>query len=264
MTRDSFSEHIPEYLDDMLSPEKRNEFEAYLKTCSDCEKELEEMRILFGAIAAEKVVVPSGNLKSAFLKDLEEAKAEEAVKIIPLAQNKEKSNWASNLLKVAASVALLVASFQMGGFFEKEKSNQSLETLQNESLVMKQQVMLSLMENQSASKRIQGVNYIEEIPNPDEAIVAALSQRMLNDENDNVRLTALEALARFAANDAVKDVFIKALEKEKNPSIQILIIDILVSIQEKRAVAPMQKLLEQEDTQPFIKKQIQTGLPKII
>ncbi|MEL7271364.1 MAG: HEAT repeat domain-containing protein [Bacteroidota bacterium] len=263
MTRDSFSEHIPEYLDGMLSPEKRNEFEAYLKTCSDCEKELEEMRILFGAIAAEKVEVPSGNLKSAFLKDLEEAKAE-VVKVVPLAQKKEKSNWASNLLKVAASVALLVASFQMGGFFEKEKSNQSLKMLQNESLVMKQQVMLSLMENQSASKRIQGVNYIEEIPNPDEAIVAALSQRMLNDENDNVRLTALEALARFAANGKVKDVFIKALEKEKNPSIQILIIDILVSIQEKRAVAPMQKLLEQEDTQPFIKKQIQTGLPKII
>ncbi|MEM8765077.1 MAG: HEAT repeat domain-containing protein [Bacteroidota bacterium] len=263
MTRDSFSEHIPEYLDGMLSPEKRNEFEAYLKTCSDCEKELEEMRILFGAIAAEKVEVPSGNLRNVFLKDLEEAKAE-AVKVVPLTQTKEKSNWASNLLKVAASVALLVASFQMGGFFEKEKSNQSLETLQSESLVMKQQVMLSLMENQSASKRIQGVNYIEEIPNPDEAIVTALSQRMLNDENDNVRLTALEALARFAANDMVKDVFIKALEKEKNPSIQILIIDILVSIQEKRAVAPMQKLLEQEDTQPFIKKQIQTGLPKII
>ncbi|MEM6893165.1 MAG: HEAT repeat domain-containing protein [Bacteroidota bacterium] len=263
MTRDSFSEHIPEYLDDLLSPEKRNEFEIYLKTCPDCQKELDEMRILFNAIAADKISVPSGNLRNAFLKDLEEAKAE-AVKVVPLAQTKEKSNWASNLLKVAASVALLVTSFQMGGFFEKEKSNQSLETLQSESLVMKQQVMLSLMENQSASKRIQGVNYIEEIPNPDEAIVTALSQRMLNDENDNVRLTALEALARFAANDMVKDVFIKALEKEKNPSIQILIIDILVSIQEKRAVAPMQKLLEQEDTQPFIKKQIQTGLPKII
>ncbi|MEL6974236.1 MAG: HEAT repeat domain-containing protein [Bacteroidota bacterium] len=263
MTRDSFSEYIPEYLDDLLPPEKRNEFEAYLKTCPDCEKELEEMRILFAAIAEDKISVPSSNLRNAFLKDLEEAKAKD-VKVIPLAQKKEKSNWASNLLKVAASVALLVASFQMGGFFEKEKSNQSLETLQNESLVMKQQVMLSLMENQSASKRIQGVNYIEEIPNPDEAIVTALSQRMLNDENDNVRLTALEALARFAANDMVKDVFIKALEKEKNPSIQILIIDILVSVQEKRAVAPMQKLLEQEDTQPFIKKQIQTGLPKII
>ena len=84
------------------------------------------------------------------------------------------------------------------------------------------------------------------------------------DENDNVRLTAFEALSRFTSSEKVKEVFLEALGKEKNPSIQIAIIQVLVQIQEKKAVEPMQRLLEQEDTQPFIKEQIKTGLPKII
>ncbi|MEM0933413.1 MAG: HEAT repeat domain-containing protein, partial [Bacteroidota bacterium] len=177
---------------------------------------------------------------------------------------KKESSWASNVLKIAASIALLVTSFQIGSVFQQKKTDGDIASLENETLRMKQTVMLSLMENQSASKRIQGVNYIEEIPNPDDAVVAALANRMLYDENDNVRLTAFEALSRFTSSDKVKEVLIQALGQEKNPSIQIAIIQVLVQIQEKKAVGPMQRLLEQEDTQPFIKEQIKTGLPKII
>ena len=66
------------------------------------------------------------------------------------------------------------------------------------------------------------------------------------------------------SSETVKTAFIEALGTEKNPSIQIAIIQALVSIQEKKAIGPMQKLLEREDTQPFIKDEIKLGLPKII
>ncbi|MEC7263138.1 MAG: HEAT repeat domain-containing protein, partial [Bacteroidota bacterium] len=61
----------------------------------------------------------------------------------------------------------------------------------------------------------------------------------------------------------VKNVLIEALEKEKNPSIQVAIIQTLVQIQEKKAAEPMKKLLEKEDTQPFIKEQIKAVLPSL-
>ena len=124
--------------------------------------------------------------------------------------------------------------------------------------------MLSLMENQSASRRIQGVNLIEEFTIPDEAIITALANRMLFDNNTNVRLSAVEALGKFTQSDTVKKTFITALETEKDPSIQITIIHTLVTIQEKKAIAPMQRLLEQEETQPFVKQQIKSLLPSII
>ena len=87
---------------------------------------------------------------------------------------------------------------------------------------------------------------------------------MLYDENTNVRLTAVEALREFANSEAVKEAFITALQNEKDPSIQITLIHTLVEIQEKKAIQPMRRLLEQQETQPFVKQQIESLLPKII
>ncbi|MGW9684838.1 HEAT repeat domain-containing protein [Flagellimonas sp. 2504JD1-5] len=263
MKEQHVSDLLPEYLDNILSKTKTLEVEKHLSICSECQKELEEFKVLFDAIASEPESMPSDRLRTKFEEALELEKATTA-KVITFSSKSRKSSWASNLLKVAASIALLVGSFQMGSVFQQSKSNDDLALAQNESLQLKQTAMLSLMENQSASKRIQGVSYIEEFPNPDEAIVIALTNRLLHDENDNVRLNAFEALSKFTASETVKTAFISALETEKNPSIQIAIIQALVSIQEKKAIGPMQKLLEREDTQPFIKNEIKLGLPKII
>ncbi|MEM7484337.1 MAG: zf-HC2 domain-containing protein [Bacteroidota bacterium] len=263
MKNDHISDLFPEYLDNTLSDSDKQKVEQHLASSIGSKLELDEMKLLFNAFKNDAVTVPSDRLSAKFEAALNQEKSTTA-KVVSIAPKKEKSNWASNLLKVAASVALLVTSFQIGRVMQSQKNNQELVVLQDESLQFKQAAMLSLMENQSASKRIQGVNYIEDFPNPDEAIVKALADRLLYDENDNVRLNAFEALSSFTTSETVKTAFIKALEKEKNPSIQVAIIQALVKIQEKKAIAPMQKLLEQEDTQPFIKKEITEGLPKII
>lgn len=251
---------LHDYLDGVLPKEQLQEVEKHLSSCSDCQKELEELKTLFNAFD-DDVDVPSERLKNSFEQALEREKVEQG-KVVSI-QTKKKS-WTSDFLKIAASVALLVASFQTGRVLQLEKSNKEVAAVLEESLQNKQMAMLSLMENQSASKRIQGVSYIEEFPDPDEEVVQALADRLLQDDNDNVRLNAFEALASFTSSELVKEVFIQALGKEKNPSIQIGIIQALVQIQEKKAVIPMQKLLEKEDTQPFVKNEIETALPKII
>ena len=256
------SKLIPDYLDNNLEPSDRKKVEEHLAQSPELQRELEETKSLFAAFE-EHIEVPTGRLTVKFDEMLQAEKAA-SNKIVSVYRKKGKSQWASNLLKVAASIALLVASFQMGGVFQQKKADEDMLALKNESLLMKQTAMLSLMENQSASKRIQGVSYIQEFENPDEAIIGALANRLLFDDNDNVRLTASEALAKFATSETVKNVFIEALGKEKNPSIQIAIIQILVGIQEKKAIAPMKRLLEQEDTHPFIKEEIKAVLPKII
>ncbi|WP_421810541.1 HEAT repeat domain-containing protein [Flagellimonas sp.] len=261
MENNHISDLIPAYLDGILDESTRKKVEEHLPQCPNCKKELEEMQTLFDAFEEEDAQAPTDRLRNKFEKALE-AEKENLGRVVPLTP-KKKSNWATDLLKVAASIALLVASFQMGSLLQQKKVDGDITALKDETLQMKQTAMLSLMENQSASKRIQGVNYIEEFEHPDEAIIQALANRLLHDENDNVRLTAFEALSKFSASDTVKNVFIEALGKEKNPSIQIGIIEMLVQIQEKKAIAPMKKLLEQEDTQPFIKEQIKAVLPKI-
>lgn len=253
---------IPEYLDGSLDNETMKDIQRHLEKCPQCQQEVKEMEALLKAFKNDVVPVPSERLRSRFEEALDSEKASMG-KVVPLSSKKRTHDWASSALKIAASIALLVASFQMGSVFQQKKIDQELANLKDENLNMKQTAMLSLMENQSASKRIQGVAYIEEFENPDEAIIQALANRLLNDENDNVRLTAFEALSKYTSSETVKHVLIEALEKEKNPSIQVAIIQTLVQIQEKKAAEPMKKLLENEDTQPFIKEQIKAVLPSL-
>lgn len=254
---------LPLYLEGALDSEELNILEEHLKDCVTCNKELEEYKILSKAFEQEALIKPSKNLEIEFLKTLEEEK-DQQTGVIQLNKRNTDTVGFKTLLRVAAGIALLVGGFMLGKMQEAKKADMELALLQTETLKIKETAMLSLMDNQSASKRIQGVNYIEDFTQPDEDILKALTDRMLYDENTNVRMAAVEALSNYTTSQLVKVAFVNALEKEKNPSVQIAIIKNLVRIQEKMATKPMKKLLDQEDTQPFIKEEIKRGLPQII
>ncbi|MCF6348430.1 MAG: HEAT repeat domain-containing protein [Flavobacteriaceae bacterium] len=258
MKCDKIQNSILDYIENNLSEKESAEFVNHMNTCENCKTELKEMQELLSIIPNDIIEHPSESLRNNFEKMLSEEKQQ--TKIVKL---NSKSNWKS-FLQIAASVALLISVFLFGRYQQTQQINQEVVELKNESLAIKQTVMLALMENKSASKRIQGVQYIEEFSDPDPAIMSALIKRMLGDENTNVRLTAANALQGFIASEIVKNAFIKALETEKDPSIQITIIQLLVKVQEKKAAKPMQKLLLQEETQPFVKEKIKSVLSNII
>ncbi len=245
----NIKESLVDYLDNRLPKDMRSNVKQHLESCKDCQQEFNELAKMFALIENETVELPSKNLKLRFEEALEEEKQE--TKVVSLARRK----LPLTILKYAAGFAILISAFMLGKF---QQDNDKPDYL-----AIKQETMLALMENESASKRIQGVHYIEEFSDPDPEIVEALVKRMLNDDNANVRLTAVSALEAFINAESVKDGFIKALETEKDPSIQISIIKALVKIQEKKALKPMQKLLEKEDTQLFVKDEIKTVLTNI-
>lgn len=265
MKQNHVTDLLPEYLDGLLDKTQKGKVETHLKKCALCTKELKDLKVLFNAFDGEEELVPSNNLKTNFYELLEKEK-QNSPKVIAIGSKAKSSNksWMPNLLKIAASIALLIGSFMLGKKQQEQKASVEIAALMNERLDIKQTAMLSLMENKSASRRIQGVNYIDQFTDPDEAIVKALTDRMLYDENTNVRLTAVEALASFTASETVKNAYITALKTEKDPGIQITVIQILVQIQEKKAIAPMQELLRHEETQPYVKKHIESLLPIII
>lgn len=247
---------LPEYLEGDLGENQEQEVENHLKECGDCRRELEQYRELERQFFNEKEAEPSANLEARFSAMLEKEKSE---------MSRESSSFQyKDLLKVAAAIAVLFISFQAGRMIEQESAETPIVTAETSGESDERIAMLSLMTDESASKRIQGVNYFEEFTELDEDILKVLIDKMLYDENKNVRLTAVEALAKFSTSEEVKENLITALETEKDPVIQIALIQILVEIQEKQAVEPMKKLLETEETQPFVKDQIEALLPSIV
>lgn len=261
MEERNLEQKILDYLDGKVSKEEALAFENRLEADKNLQKEVDELKSLTDAFSAEEMVKPSEKLTANFEKMLEQEKKNQ-VKVVSLTSHQDSGRF--QVLRIAASIALLIGVFIIGRYSGRNEVNTSLVEAQQEVLEYKEATLISLLGNESASKRIQGVQLVKEFDRPDKDIVAALGEKMLADENTNVRLSAMEALSKFSYSEQVKSIFIQALETEENPSIQVALIKILGQLQEKKAIEPLKKLLEKEDTQPFIKNEINNALPKII
>ena len=136
--------------------------------------------------------------------------------------------------------------------------------LQQEVKNMKELVIMTMMKQESASERIKGVLTVQDLEEADEEILNALITTMNNDDNVNVRMAAVDALTYYADYEMVKNAFIQALLYQDNPTIQIKLITILVNLDEKGAVQPFQRMIDDENISTFVKDEAQYGLYKLL
>lgn len=245
-----------------LDPGTMKMVEAHLLDCDDCSKALEETKLLLTAFDDVSPKVPSETVRDGFYKMLSEEKQLQD-KVRPLAHN-SRPNW-KIAFQIAASIILLLCGYVYGTFQQERKSETQLASLQLETASLKQEMLLALMDNKSASKRIQAVSFTSEMEtSPDPEVMEALIERLQFDGNVNVRLAAAEALSNYTTSEPVKTAFINSLTKEKNPTVQIAVIQFLVTVQEQRARVPMQQLLDETETPSYVKQQLNQGLQQLI
>lgn len=166
--------------------------------------------------------------------------------------------------KVAASILLLIVAYTFGKVQDRSDFSNDSIALKSENLNPNEIEVLSLMGNSSPHKRIAGINHIEKLTELDEAVLNALIDRLLHDQNDNVRFTALRGLEEYIDMEAVKTALIQSLGSEGDTRIQISVIHQLVAINEKRAIEPIQALLDKEQLEPRGKAHINALLLNLI
>lgn len=252
MKRKDIQDRLIDYIDGQVSAEEKKAIELHLETNEDSRKELEELTQLFDTISQDSTEQPSAKLRGNFEQLLADEKAASAPKVISINRSKD---WKS-YIRVAASILIVVSAFLLGRFADSDAGGgNEIRTAE----------VLAQFENQSASKRIQAVTTSEEeFTSKDTKILEALIERLYFDRNTSVRLAAVEALSKFTSEEMVKTALIKSLETDKDPAIQIELIQILTKIQEKRALEPMKKLLENKDVPSYVKQELQSNLPNLI
>ena len=147
-----------------------------------------------------------------------------------------------------------------GGASEK----QQLKVLADQVHEMREMVMLALLENPSASERIRGVSYASEIQTINKNVLDALLSTLNNDPNSNVRLMTLDALTRYANVPAVRRGLVQSILQQDSPLMQAAIADVMVRLQEKKAVQPLKELLQQKDLNEMVRAKIQQTLTRLI
>ncbi|MFD3002800.1 HEAT repeat domain-containing protein [Pontibacter toksunensis] len=164
--------------------------------------------------------------------------------------------------QVAASILLLAVTFWAGIQFKQNNStaqNSEVAALRQEVEEMKKVLLVS----STASERISVVSQ-QFSADPNEELIQVLIHTMNNDSNVNVRLAAAEALYQYNDNANVRDAFIQSLKLQTDPIIQMTLIDMLVTLKEKKAVDQLTQLTQRKYLLPIVKSKAQEGIDILI
>lgn len=159
--------------------------------------------------------------------------------------------------RVAAGLALLIAGTFLGILLSPVKTNNStaeLNQLRTEVQSMKELVMMNMLNEDSPSERIKAVSYSEEIASPNDQVISALVKTLNTDKNVNVRMAAAYSLSKIANRRDVLDSLVKSLDKQTDPIIQVVLMDILVQKRETRALKPIQNIISNDGTIKEVKE----------
>jgi hypothetical protein len=134
--------------------------------------------------------------------------------------------------RVAAALILLGSGIGIGTALKSRpapetSTNETLVALRQEVKEMKEEVMLNMIDDESASQRMKAVSYAEQMASPDQQVIDVLINTLNQDKNVNVRLAALYSLQRFSDRRAVRDSLVSSLRIQKEPIIQVVLINLL-------------------------------------
>lgn len=246
-----------DYLEDKLTAKQKQELETLLAEDDALRDEFEDLKAFYADMHKPVELEPKANLDLGFYMMLEKEKGAEQKKKDKAQNSAMRVSWLNSpLLKYAAGVMLLLGIFMIGRRTADKNLGDlnEITKIKNDVEETKQLVMLSMLKRESASERIQAVNYSYDINNPDNEVLKALIKTLNNDTNINVRTAAAEALSHFGDEKIARDALIQTLHKQEEPTLQITIIDILANLGDKRAVKPIQKLLQNNDTDELVKR----------
>lgn len=124
----------------------------------------------------------------------------------------------------------------------------------------KQALFARLGNMESASTRMGAAMQAYNLRNPDKEIVDALVTSMNSDPNTNVRLAALEALSRFHKERYVKQQLVRSLKKQKDPLVQIELIQLLTRMKETTILDQLQQIVDDENTMDAVKEKAYSSI----
>jgi hypothetical protein len=253
-----------DYLDKDLDENISLEIEKHLETCEKCLDELKDTQQVLSLISKEENAVPDGSLRINFYHMLQsEIRKNEGKGSVR--ESKQFAQWYNNTMyRVAAGVALLICGTFLGLFINSGKNNKyasnELKQLHSEISDLKKATMFSMLKEESSSDRIQAVRYVEDIDRPDQNVIEVLVKTLNNDKNVNVRMAAAYALSKFADQRQVVDSLVKSLSLQREPILQVTLINILAEKKEKSALKPIQEIIANRSTMKEVRNVAQNSI----
>jgi hypothetical protein len=263
---------LPDYFQESLAVEQRNLVEDHLQACERCREEV----VLWQKLSRLPQEEPSPGLR-ARVRAMVDADREGRLPYRRLSGpswsvmlNFLAGGWTRMpAAGLAWAIVLLGIGFIAGRSLSSHGSSeqQQLARLQEELSSTRQLVTLSLLQQRSASERLQAIAQatawsISE-PRLDPKVMDALLHTLHSDSSVDVRLAAVDALARFHSDPQVRQGLVNALETQQSPLVQVSLIDLMVELKDASVVQQLKKFEQDPNVNPIVRQRAQWGIRQL-
>lgn len=270
MTCKQIKENIPAILSGELDSSAMARVKDHLSVCPCCRAEIEHLSEIWIKLEVLPEEQPDATVRKRFYALLKSYRRN-------LTQDKNRTGWKRFIAKARdylpfprpwlqfAAVALMVTMGFVAGYLVSSPGtvNRENRSLKQEIRNIRQTAAIFMLQQESASDRLNGVQWSSRILNPDDKTLQVLMVVLNNDPSTNVRLAAADALYLFSDNPAVKEGLIRSLSLQQNPIVQVALIDLMVDICEKRAVHAIKQLMASEIIHPEVRDFARNSLKKL-
>jgi hypothetical protein len=259
-------EQMTRLLTGELSGEERVLVETHLDGCNECRREWERLQEMWGRLDDVVAPEPAADARVKFDAMLDSYK--ESVRNRPafgLWPGLRELLHGHPAFAVGYSLLLIFAGLSVGYLLHRSPAvsapdKNELIALTAQVSEMKEMMMKTLLQNPSASERMRGVSYTSEIKTVNKDVIDALLSTLNNDPNTNVRLMTLETLTHYTDNPLVREGLVQSILQQDSPLLQAALADVMLHLQEKRAVHPLKKLLQQKDLNEMVRTRIEEAI----
>jgi len=231
----------------------------HLSDCGECGAEMAQLTAMWDRLADLPAPEPSHALSVRWQSTLES-----------LTSTRKQNQWRFSLAtlwpqrpvwQVSIAVACLALGLVAGSFVHRAlpgagsgQDKSEIASLREEVANTKQLVALSLLQQQSATERLRGVDYTVRMPAMEPDVVSALVKSVNNDSNVNVRLAAIDALSKVSGDPRVRSSLTSSLEHQQSPLVQAALIDYVVDARDGKAMATLKAFSEKPDLNPLVRE----------
>jgi predicted anti-sigma-YlaC factor YlaD len=254
MTCEETTPLLMDRLQGHLSPDDDDRLAVHLATCAACRAEVDAMTETWNTLGnLDGDQVPHERLRARFHAAL-------------AAYETQSRPWTERLLGrwwpqqpalqmgLAAALALvgLVVGQQLPSSVDSEVAALRAEV---------RTVGLALLDHQSASERLLGVEWSRRTAQSPE-VVNALLERVQYDSNLSVRLAAIDALRSDLDRPGVVEGLAMAIGRQESPLLQVALTDALLSA-EQPAIDAVRGVLGRTELDPAVREYLQMALSEV-
>jgi hypothetical protein len=250
MTREELQQLLDAHFENALSEKERELLLGGLALHPDLEAEYQLWEDLDG-VAVEQ---PGPGLAMRLAEALETVKREERA-----ARMQQQPSWLERALasfwpsqpaySFAAAALFLVLGLAGGwlaaGGFRAE--DPLLRELRAEVRGTRELVVLTMLQQESATDRLRAVSYSSEMQNANPAVIHALVRTLRFDASVDVRLAAIEVLSRYREQTTVRQAFLDAVQDPaSSPLVQVELIVQLSRMQDPQVRTVLEQMAVNE------------------